>query len=183
MRHVTQRILEGDAEAFREIVRTYGDSLRLFLAGHVRDTHEAEDLAQEIFVAVYANLSTYNPSMDFEPWFRAIARNKLMSHLRRHYSQKGQAGVLCADIHEGLLWEGGIAELRSVETAARLRECIARHSEDDRHLIQARYFDDEPVNRMAERLRTTVSAISSQLYRIRHQLRACLKGAVRGDAS
>jgi RNA polymerase sigma-70 factor (ECF subfamily) len=57
----------------------------------------------------------------------------------------------------------------------RMRGCIEKHPEKDRRLIEARYFADETVISMAQRLCTTVSAISSQLYRIREQLRQCIE--------
>jgi RNA polymerase sigma-70 factor (ECF subfamily) len=183
MNDVIQQVLDGDTQAFREIVQAYGTSARTFLAGHINDSHAVEDLAQEIFIAVYTNLKTFDQSQEFGPWFRAIARNKLMSHLRQRYSPKNARNDYCAEIHEALLVDGDCSDVRAAETIARLRECIARHGEDDRHLIQVRYFDNEPVQRTAKRLSTTVSAISSQLYRIRHQLRACLRGIAEVKAS
>lgn len=57
----------------------------------------------------------------------------------------------------------------------RMRDCIAKHPDKDRRLIEARYFSEETVTTIAERLQKTVSAVSSQLYRIRSQLRQCIE--------
>jgi len=45
-------------------------------------------------------------------------------------------------------------------------------------LVQARYFDREPVMDIAARLSTTEDSISSWLYRIRKQLKRCIEGGL-----
>ncbi|MCE2726519.1 MAG: hypothetical protein LW698_07035 [Planctomycetaceae bacterium] len=53
MREAVARVLAGDTEAFREIVRECGPMVRVYLAAHVRDHQQVEDLSQEVFVAAY----------------------------------------------------------------------------------------------------------------------------------
>ena len=173
-----QRILDGDTQAFRKIIREHGPGVRVFLAGHIRDRHLAEDLAQEIFVAVYCNLKSFDQNQPLGPWIRTIAKNKLMSHLRRLYSQKSSVHANTVEIHEMLFPESDNYNPDTEAVIEQLRRCVAKHPEKDRQLIQARYFENEPVNGIAERLQTTVSAISSQLYRLRGQLRECIERSV-----
>lgn len=178
MREVVEKVLAGDKQAYREIVREYGPMVRVYLFSHLRDHHRVEDLSQEIFVAAYWALSSYDPARDFRAWLSAIARNKLMSSLRSHYSLKNSVHVHTVDIHEMLLPDLDRCNPDTEVVMERMRGCIGQHPEKDRRLIQARYFEDETVTSMAERLHTTVSAISSQLYRIREQLRRCIQEGV-----
>jgi hypothetical protein len=65
MREAVARVLAGDTEAFREIVRECGPMVRVYLAAHVRDHQQVEDLSQEVFVAAYWSLASFDASRDF----------------------------------------------------------------------------------------------------------------------
>lgn len=178
MRELIAKILAGDKDAYRDIVREYGPMIRVYLAASLRDPHQIEDLCQEVFVAAFWSLRSFDPAQNFRAWLGAIARNKLMSHLRREYGEK--RGLLrdAADIHELVLPD---LERFNPDTGAvvdQMQKCIDLHPAEVRQLIEARYFSNEPVTSIAERLKTTVSAVSSQLYRIRLQLRQCIERSV-----
>ncbi|MEN9360458.1 MAG: polymerase sigma-E factor [Verrucomicrobiota bacterium] len=183
MNETLQRVRDGDLQAFREVIRIYGPGVRILLASHIRDLHAAEDLAQEVFVAVYAGLDSFDPKQDPGPWIRTIARNKLMSALRRRYGPKSRLLSLHEDLRSLAVTDDSSADLENRQHQVELlRHCMARHPESERQLIQARYFTREAVQDIAIRLGTTVSAISSQLYRLRHQLRSCMEGKTRQEA-
>lgn len=175
MREVVARVLAGDTEAFREIVRECGPMVRVYLAAHVRDHQQVEDLSQEVFVAAYWGLASFDPARDLRAWLRAIARHKLMTHLRSHYSQKNRIHAHAVDVHELMLPALEECNPDVAAVVERMRDCIAKHPDKDRRLIEARYFTADTVSTIAERLQTTVSAVSSQLYRIRSQLRRCIE--------
>lgn len=172
---ILRRIQAGDTDAFREVIRVHAPGVRAFLAGHIRDYHTAEDIAQEVFVAVFAGLESFDTDCDLGPWIRAIARNKLMSHLRREYGPRRLIQPLHADIAENLAEAEETDDRYGAESVAFLEGCINKHPAHDRELLEARYFANEAVNAIAKRLGTTVSAISSHLYRLRHQLRDCIE--------
>lgn len=173
-----KKVLAGGSQAYREIVREYGPMVRVQLFSHLKDHHAVEDLSQEVFVAAYWALESYDPARDFRTWIGGIAKNKLMSHLRKQYSQKNRANVLTVDIHELMLPDLDGCNPDAEAVTAQLLTCVGKHPEKDRQLIDARYFEEESVTSIAERLRTTVSAISSNLYRIRAQLRQCIEESI-----
>ena len=172
---VIRKVLDGDKEAFREVVQTYSPSMRVYLSGRLSDKLAVDDLMQEIFIAVYWNLKTFDLKSDFGAWIRAVTRNKFMSYLRSHYSQKNSVNVKKVEIEETLLSELEAYNDNDSEVIAKLKDCIARQKESSCDLIKARYYENESVQGMAERLKTTVSAISSELYRIRKQLKSCVE--------
>lgn len=173
-----KKVVAGDSQAFREVVREYGAMVRVQLFSHIKDHHTVEDLSQEVFVAAYWSLASYDPGRDFRTWLGGITQNKLMSHLRKQYSQKNQVNTLTVDIHETMLPQLVHCNPDAEAVTAQLLACIGKHPEKDRQLIDARYFEEESVNSIAARLRSTVSAISSNLYRIRAQLRQCIEESI-----
>ena len=175
MKEVIKKVLDGDKSAFRELVHTYSPAMRVYLSSRLSDRQTVEDLMQEIFVAIYWNLKTYDGESDPQVWVRAVTRNKLMSYLRTQYSQKNSVNVKKVQIEEFLLNELDTINNNQQEVLYRLNSCIAKQKESNRELIEARYFSRESVINIAERLKTTVSAISSELYRVRKQLKQCLE--------
>lgn len=175
MNELVKKILDGDKESFKEIVQAYGPSMRVYLSGRLSDRLAVDDLMQEIFVAIYWNLSTYDGVSDLGVWIRAVTRNKLMSYLRSHYSQKNSINTKKVMIEEALLNELDNFNPNENEVIEKLHECITVQKDASKDLIKARYFENESVMGIAGRLDTTVSAISSELYRIRKQLKSCVE--------
>jgi RNA polymerase sigma-70 factor, ECF subfamily len=81
---VIRRILDGDVDAFRVLVERYQGPLRCFIHNLVSDTHEGEDLAQDVFLAAFRKLASYDPRRAaFATWLLTIARNRCLNALAR----------------------------------------------------------------------------------------------------
>lgn len=78
------RSLQADAGAHRELLGTLGRYLRGYFARRIGTTAaEVEDLVQETLLAVHLKRESYDRSLPFTPWAYALARYKLIDHLRR----------------------------------------------------------------------------------------------------
>lgn len=76
--------LEGDAAAYRELLRELAVCLRAYYRRRLGDgCSETEDLVQETLIAVHARRASYDRSQPFTAWAYAMARYKLIDHLRR----------------------------------------------------------------------------------------------------
>ena len=79
--------LAGDASAHRTLLNRLSANLRAYyktrLARIGRSATEAEDLTQEALMAIHTRRHTYDPAELLTPWVHAIARYKLIDHLRR----------------------------------------------------------------------------------------------------
>lgn len=80
--------LAGDAAAYRRFLDAIGERLR----GYIRqmlarsgrhEPSEAEDVLQEVLLALHLSRHTYEPTSPVTAWAHAIARYKLVDHLRR----------------------------------------------------------------------------------------------------
>ncbi|MEK6233479.1 MAG: sigma-70 family RNA polymerase sigma factor [Planctomycetales bacterium] len=81
---VIAKVKQGEADAFRELVDRHGDRLFCFIRNLVADAHQAEDLAQETFLAAYRNIGVfYTRQGKFSTWLLTIARNKCFTALKR----------------------------------------------------------------------------------------------------
>ena len=79
---LVNRCLGGDNSAFGSLIGIYQDRIYSFALRLLKDTHAAEDAAQEAFVKAFRGLSTYNPAYSFSSWLFRIAHNACMDALR-----------------------------------------------------------------------------------------------------
>lgn len=76
--------LAGDNAAYRALLTELRAHLRSYFRLRLRNEADAEDLVQETLAAVHAKRITYDPARPFTVWAHAIARYKLLDHLRRN---------------------------------------------------------------------------------------------------
>ncbi len=74
----------NDKDAFAEIISSYELPLRRYLVRlGCRDTHDVEDLLQDIFLKVYVNLNEFEHDLQFSSWIYRIAHNETISFFRK----------------------------------------------------------------------------------------------------
>lgn len=74
----------GDPDAFREIYTRHFDGVYSYLLTALRDRHEAEDSAQEVFIRALRGLERYEfRGSPFEAWLFRIVRNHTLNVKRR----------------------------------------------------------------------------------------------------
>src|SRR5437868_11010202 len=81
---VIRRVLGGDVEAFRLLVRRHEGPLCCLIRNLIPDAHDAEDIAQDVFLTAYRKLGSYDPGRGaFSTWLLTIARNRCRNALKK----------------------------------------------------------------------------------------------------
>jgi RNA polymerase sigma-70 factor (ECF subfamily) len=79
--------LAGDEGAYARLLRELTPFLRTLarsgLARAGRSTAEAEDIVQDVLIAIHTRRSSWIPTEPLVPWVRAILKHKLIDFLRR----------------------------------------------------------------------------------------------------
>src|SRR2546430_15575413 len=70
----------GDLDAFEELIRCLQRRVYGFAYQHLRDSSEAHDLAQEIFVKLYRNLGRYDFPRPIDPCFWKLAAHTTINY-------------------------------------------------------------------------------------------------------
>lgn len=77
--------LDGDAACYRQFLSDLGAHLRAFFRRRLAHTPDhAEDLVQEVLLAVHTHRHTWLRDQPLTSWVHAIAKYKLLDHLRAH---------------------------------------------------------------------------------------------------
>ncbi|MEM9158213.1 MAG: sigma-70 family RNA polymerase sigma factor [Verrucomicrobiota bacterium] len=174
--HLISRSLDGDLDAYSQLVKGYQESVRACLAVRLQDVTAADDLAQKAFVIAYEKLAQFDVSRSFGPWVRSIALNCLKNHLRK----KVPIALGCRERLDALI-EGQI-DLRYPVTEDAAREqldalslCLKELGGEHRELIEKRYFKGEPIAALSKTLNLAHSTVTMRLHRLRESLRTCIE--------
>ena len=79
--------LDGDDEAFAELVYAYEDAVYNLCYRMLGNSVEAQDAAQEAYLRAYTNLRRYDTSRSFKTWVMSIASNYCIDVIRKRRMQ------------------------------------------------------------------------------------------------
>jgi len=77
------QVATGRRECLTPLVRRYASSLLTYIERMIGDRHRAEELFQEVFLAVWTKRKTYKLPKTFRCWLFAIATNCCRAAFRR----------------------------------------------------------------------------------------------------
>lgn len=84
LERLMRQAIAGDAHAYEMLLLELTRRLRPFFSARLPNrAADAEDLVQDTLIAMHERRSSYNPAQPFTAWVYAIARYKLIDHLRR----------------------------------------------------------------------------------------------------
>jgi RNA polymerase sigma-70 factor (ECF subfamily) len=155
----------GSREAFEELFERYRQPVWAFFRRRVGDAARAEELAQDVFVAVLEGAHRYEPRGTFRSFVFAIAYRQLLA-ARRHLRHDPVRG----GHHE--------AAARTSDPTAVIwvRAAMTALDEDDREVLMLREFEQLRYDEIAAVLDAPINSVRTRLFRARAALKAQLQG-------
>lgn len=165
--------LQGDEYAYRELL----SELSLSLRGTVRrrlqrlgaTQSEAEDVVQEILLALHLKRNTWDPQTALAPWVAAITRNKLVDNYRR----RGQREEIAIEHVLESLQSTSVTDDSDAEDVGRVLQQL---SEPQRDIVRAMSLEGCSAQETAARMNMTEVAVRVSLHRSLKSLAARLRG-------
>ncbi len=77
-----ERAQAGDQDAFCLLAHSYQRRVYALALHYTRDSHEAEDLSQEVWLKAYRAIGSYRGEAGFYTWLRRITVNTFLNHQR-----------------------------------------------------------------------------------------------------
>jgi len=166
-----RRYLEGDDEAFDEIVKALFDKLVFFIERYVHDYHLAEDLAVDTFAEVMVHKTRYNFRVSVKTYIFMIGRSRALTYLKRHKHQLLPLEAASDTPSQQCIEE----ELLSRERDRLLHEAIAELPEEMGVAIHLVYFEGLSYDEVARVMKKNKKQVDNLLYRAKKQLRGTLE--------
>ncbi len=158
-----KRIKSGHKNEFQHLITKYEKGCRTFFWQRChRNLELSRDLAQEAFIRVYRNIGTLEKPEGFKAWFWTICRNVLIDYLRK---EKREQSLPFPDQAAANASPDNIAENRCSVQAA-----LTRLTENQREIIELKYFWELPVEEVARTLETPLGTVKSRLVAAKKRL-------------
>lgn len=172
------RIGAGDHEAFRQLVERHQHAVVGTVAKMLGNIHDAEDIAQQVFLRIWRNARRYQPDAKFTTWLYTITRNLVFNETRR----RGRKKEVSADEREESSHHAiedrpeyrPDHELLQCELREAVDQAIAALPETQRMAVVLRRYEQLPYEDIATVLNLSVPAVKSLLFRARTTLRESL---------
>ena len=170
---------QGSRTAFATLVRRYQAAVRNLVARYLRDTSSGDDVAQEVFLIAFQQLSNLRDADSFEVWLFGIARNQVKMHLRSEgRRQERMRRMLDAALsrwqHEQLEQVYHDAQ-QQTESLAALRSCLDELPAESRAVVERFYFEQQSAESIAASSDRSAGAVRMMLLRIRQGLASCVR--------
>jgi RNA polymerase sigma-70 factor (ECF subfamily) len=191
--HCLSRSALGDREAFRELYELSSGRLFAVVLRIQRERGKAEELLQEIYVAVWKSAGSFDAQRS-QPltWLTQIARNKAIDSLRRERTQPRleSLGFDDPDSDAGEALEqvpddspGPAALLERAGELRELQHCMQELTAQQRQSLALAFYDGLSHSEVADHLRQPLGTVKSWLRRALGTLKGCLDRAARRDAT
>ncbi|MBE0637469.1 MAG: sigma-70 family RNA polymerase sigma factor [Bacteroidales bacterium] len=164
------QVLEGNAAAYKMLVEKHKDMVFTIVNKIVRNHHEAEELAQDVFIKAYQALQGFEGKSRFSTWLYRIAYNTSISRVRRPKTEFAAIDDALIDNYTTDHVSRGMEELDKEEQIEALNAVMEKLPEEDNLLLNLFYKNECPVDEISEITGLSQSNVKVRLYRIRKRM-------------
>lgn len=176
---IIARCRKYDKTAFLELFKMYEKYLYKLCYSYVQNEQDALDIAQEVYIKVFKNISSFDMKKPFHPWFRAIAVNTCINYKR---SFKYESISLNARDEDDKALEELVADQEDVESEVMDRELERLIKENlkclqpkHRLVLALRYYEGLSYEEIATVLKEPLGTVKTNIYRARNLLKEKLR--------
>lgn len=182
---MVQRSLQGDSQAFAELVRRYERLVFRIAGGFLRDRGEVEDVAQEAFLKAYGALAGFRAGAPFGPWIAQIATRTCYDHLRAR-QRRGEVAWEDLSLSEQTVARS-FAAGRPAEDATAARDlaerALAALPPKDRQVLMLSDAMGHTAAEVGHMMGCTALAVRLRLHRARRAMRQAAERLLDGMGS
>ncbi len=182
-RSLLRRLRERDERAFRELVTLHRDRVYNICYRMMGSKSDAEDVAQEVFIAVFKTIDSFREESKFSTWLYRVSvnhcKNRIKYLARRHDRDRDEldensAGTNGVSIGTPARLSADRA-LEGIQMEELLREAINSLDEEHRTVVVLRDVEDLSIEEICEITDLPDGTVKSRLHRARLALRKKLQ--------
>jgi len=162
---IVRRLAAGDPDALGQFYDAYAGLVNGLALRILRDTTDAEDVVQEVFVQAWRQAARFDPARGSpEAWLSTMARTRALDRLRRRVSRREEPDEMAPPP----------SDVPRREEALAVRKALEGLSPDQRQALELAYYEgltqSEIARRLGEPLGTIKTRIRTGMIRLRETL-------------
>lgn len=167
-----RKILEGNSEEFRYIIKKYKDMAYSIAMSVVKDEYLAEEIIQLSFVKVYEKLDTFKGNSKFSTWLYRIVINESFKVTRKRKNELLSFVDEFSAIPTEL--EKSILELEEDDQKYFINEALKKLSSKESLVLRLFYLEENSIDEVSNLTGWSDSNVRVILHRARTNLRQVL---------
>lgn len=144
----------------------FAGNLKRFIVSRVGDEPTAEDILQDVFLKIHAQLERLKDTSKLEAWVYQITRNAIIDHHRRSRES--------LELPETLVAEGQDEHGDGIDLKPTVKRMVESLPEPYRHALMLTEFEGLSQVELAERIGISLSGAKSRVQRAREKIRQML---------
>ncbi|MGB1285585.1 MAG: RNA polymerase sigma factor [Aggregatilineales bacterium] len=161
-------IRQGDKHACTLLMQAHQEAVFRLAYLFLRNTADADDVAQDVFIRVYHQLHRFDTNRPFRPWLLHITRNLALNRQRSLQRRFANWQRLARDKLPGADVEQQVIIQHEQDT---LLQAVHKLRDIDREVIYLRYFMALSIEETADILQVKPGTVKSRLHRALERLR------------
>jgi RNA polymerase sigma factor (sigma-70 family) len=166
---IIQECLNGESEAFGMLVDKYREGIYAFVYNKLRNSQDAQDITQEVFLKAYKDLHSLKRWESFAFWLYRIAYSRCVEFLRS--KSKRVDTDFIEDQDSKIIDAHSLDYYRENQISESVRDALDSLPEAHREALMLHYFGGMNSNEIANVLGTSPTAIRMRISRAREQMK------------
>lgn len=160
---------DGDQQAFARLIQQTSNMVSSIALSIVKDIDNSEDVAQQVYIGAWQQLSSLQNSASILPWLRQMTRYKALNFLRDHkVNQKvngQQADELLAQFCDP---DGDLdISLQRQQQSVIVSDFVHKLPEESREIVLLYYREEQSSQQVARLLEQSEANVRQKLSRVR----------------
>ena len=173
----------GDREAFGALVEQYRDNVYRLAYRMCGNAYDADEAAQEAFVAAWRALSNFRGDAKFSTWLYRLTTNAAIDVMRREKRHQTVGDGEMVDLADDA--DSPQETVERTEQQEAVQKALATLSEEYREVLLLRYMEELDYAEIAEVLQLPSGTVKSRINRAKAALKTALlkSGNIFGGSS
>lgn len=159
--------------AFNEIVKNYSERLYWNVRRMVGSHEDTDDLLQEIFIKIWAALSSFRGESQLFTWIWRISVNESLNFLRKQKVRAALSFQSITDVEERRI--DSDPYFNGTEAERLLMKALVKLPTKQRLVFMMRYFDDMKYEDISEVMDTSVGSLKASYHIAYEKIKGELK--------
>lgn len=166
-----KEFINGNKDAFNEIVNRYRDILILFILRYVKNMEIAEDLAQDTFVYVHINKKEYDFKYSLKTYLFTIAKCRSINYIKKQKKNVQFSDINLEDLNSISIDESLIRQ----ENREIILNAMTKIKDEYQVLIYLRDIQGFNYKEICKILDKTMAQVKISIYRARKSLEKIIR--------
>lgn len=167
--------LNGSQRSWIKLVKRYENLVYNYCLRMTRSSADAMDMMQEVFLAVYRNLPSYNGQNQFKAWLMRVTSNKTIDYLRhkernpQNYGDYFNEDDFSHNEHKHFSEpDNNFAQTDNQKQVKALMQSL---SPEQRMVVELKFFQQYTFEEIGMQLNVPTNTVKTQLYSALNKLK------------